>query len=159
MRQYGLFFIFLGVLNWALAQETVEECEGVNVDQVKELLGEAHFDNFRSTKIKYAKDPYDIEFQVDLLQNFTYKLVFDMSSKSEGVVVKLFDIGAKKKNKSQQKPKLLYISTDEQMDENTILTVEFEAPRTRMLVRYEVKDATYEGCVSFILGTKFRNSP
>jgi hypothetical protein len=125
----------------------------MNSDYLKELLVDATFDNFRRTTIENAENPYDVEFQVDLLKNYIYKLVFDMSGKSEGVVVKLYDLGPKKK---ASEPKLLYTSTEDIMDENAVFDVTFEAPRTRMLVKYEVKDATYKGCVTFVLGV-FKN--
>jgi hypothetical protein len=138
------FIVLIGSVNTSKAQ-----CKDMNSERIKNLLGEALYDNFRSTDIEYSKDPYDIEFQVDLLKSFVYKLVFDMSAKSEGVVIKLYDLGKKKEN---SEPKLLFTSSDELMGENAIFDVTFVAPKTRMLIRYEVKDATYEGCVTFALG-------
>lgn len=129
------------------------QCDDVESERIKMLLGDALYDNFRLTKIEFSKDPYEIEFRVDLLRNFIYKLVFDMSQKSEGVVVRLYDLGKKGQD---EEPKLLYISSEDVMDENVTFDVTFEAPRTRMLIKYEVKDATYEGCVTFILGVFLR---
>ena len=128
----------------------VGQCTDMNSERIENLLGEASYDNFRRTEITYSKDPYDIEFQVDLLKNYTYKLVFDMTDKPEGVVVKLYDLGAKKEAAA---PKLLYTSSEDIMDENSTFDVTFTAPKIRMLIKYEVKDATYPGCVSFVLGT------
>ena len=147
-----VFLLLAGVLfgfSFLNSMDSYGQCADMNSERISLLLGDAVYDNFRMTKIKNSKDPYDIEFQVDLLKNFTYKLVFDMTDKTEGVVVKLFDLGDKK---STEEPELLYTSSEDVMDGNAMFDVEFEAPKTRMLVKYEVKDATYEGCVSFVLG-------
>ena len=125
------------------------QCHEMNSERKESLLIGSSFDNFRMTKIENAKDPYEVQFQVDLLKNYTYKLIFDMSAKSEGVIVKLYDLGPKNK---VGEPKLIYTSTEDIMDENAIFDISFKAPKTRMLVKYEVKDATYEGCVTFLLG-------
>ncbi len=147
----------IGILLMVLisgAQQLTAQCTDMNSERIKTLLGEASYDNFRRTEIKYSKDPYDIEFQVDLLKNYEYKLVFDMTDKSEGVVVKLYDLGDKK---NPTEPKLLYASSEDKMTENATFDVSFVAPKTRMLIKYEVKDATYAGCVSFVLGTIRKN--
>jgi len=132
-------------------------CEDMNSRYIKELLGDADYDNFRRTEIKFSEDPYDIEFRVDLLKNYVYKLIFDMSGKSEGVVVKLYDLGGGPQSELKE-PKLLYTSTEDKMNENATFDVSFKAPKTRMLVKYEVKDATYEGCVTFMLGVINRDA-
>lgn len=130
------------------------QCTDMDSDKIKNLLGDAVYDNFRRTIIENAKDPYDVEFQVDLLKNFTYNLIFDMSGKPEGVVVKLYDLGKKGETSA---PKLLYTSSEDIMNENATFDISFEAPKTKMLVKYEVKDATYEGCVTFLLGVFLRD--
>lgn len=145
-------FILIGFFALIVGLPTsYAQCREMDSEYLNLLLGDdTRYENFRRTRISNSDDPYDIEFQVDLLKNYVYKLVFDMSGKSEGVVVKLFDLGEKKKKPTE--PKLLYTSSEDIMDENAIFDVEFEAPKTRMLIKYEVKDATYEGCVSFVLG-------
>ena len=143
--------VLLGSLHTVKSQ-----CSEMKPDYMKDLLGDAVYDNFRRTEIKNSENPYDVEFQVDLLKNFVYKLAFDMSAKSEGVVVKLYDLGVKSKKDSSE-PKLIYTSSEDIMDENAMFNVTFEAPRTRMLIKYEVKDATYAGCVTFALGVFLRN--
>lgn len=152
MKIKGIFILlFLGLTG--SCQVCHAQCEDMNSERIKILLGDAMYDNFRMTKIITAENPYDIEFQVDLLRNFVYKLVFDMTDKSEGVVVKLFDLGNKK---STIEPILLYASSENVMSENSTFDVSFEAPKTRLLIKYEVKDATYPGCVSFVLGVEKR---
>ncbi len=145
-----LLYSFLIIVILSLStQSSSAQCTDMNSDRIRTLLGDAEFNNFRMTKIETSENPYDIEFQVDLLKNFVYKLVFDMSEKSEGVVVKLFDLGKKKEKIA---PKLIYSSGEDLMDENKNFNISFKAPMTRLLIKYEVKDATYEGCVSFVLG-------
>lgn len=149
MKRKTLYSFLIFIAFFLSLQDVKSQCTDMNSDYLKTLLGEATYDNFRRTTIEYAKDPCDVEFQVDLLKNYTYKLVFDMSEKPEGVVVKLFDLGTKNEDKE---PQLLYTSSEDIMDENKTFNISFEAPRTRMLVKYEVKDATYKGCVTFVLG-------
>ena len=126
----------------------------MNSNRIKEILDGARYDNFRQTSIEYTKDPYDLEFEVHLLKNFVYRLAFDVSNKPEGVVIKLYDLGNKKNPNSE--PELIFVSTEDEMDENWLHNIEFEAPRTRLLVKYEVKDATFPGCVIFVVGTTDR---
>jgi len=146
-RFFGLLFIGL-IGSW---QVSTAQCTDMNSERIKNLLGSAIYDNFRMTKITSEENPYDIEFQVDLLRNYVYKLVFDMTEKSEGVVVKLFDLGDLN---SKMEPNLLYVSSEDVMTENSTFEVNFEAPKTRLLIKYEVKDATFPGCVSFVLGVE-----
>ncbi len=146
-----VLLVLIVLLSFDLAAQEENPCGEINKQIVQDLLGESVYDNFRRTEIKTAENPYDLEFRVDLLRNFVYKLVFDMKDKSEGAVVKLYDLGPKKK-KEDPNPKLIYSSLEDKMDENAMFEITFEAPKTRMLVRYEVKDATYPGCVTFMLG-------
>ena len=132
-----------------LSLSAQQACVDINHDSLLLLLEEANYENFRRTEIVYAEDPYDIEYEVHFLKNYTYKLVFDMSGKSEGVVVKLFDLGEKK---SAQTPTLIYESSEDIMKENKTFEVDFKAPKNRLLVKYEVKDATFPGCVTLVLG-------
>ena len=145
-----LISLFLGI------DEVSGQCGELNSKNIQDLLGESVYDNFRRTEITNSDDPYEIEFRVDLLKNFVYKLVFDMSEKSEGVIIKLYDLGPKKKNELSE-PQLLYTSSEDKMDDNAMFDITFEAPKTRMLVKYEVKDATYPGCVTFVLGVFMRD--
>ena len=66
------------------------------------------------------------------------------------MIVKLYDLG-KKKIKGAE-PKLIYSSSEDVMDTNAMFDLTFEAPKTRMLVKYEVKDDTYSGCITFVVG-------
>ena len=143
-------FMFLGANETAFGQ-----CKEMDSDYMKNLLGDAVYDNFRRTEIKNSTDPYDISFRVDLLKNFVYKLVFDMSDKSEGVIVKVFDLEGKKETDTTGF-KLVYSSSEDVIDEDAMFDVTFEAPKTKMLIKYEVKNATYEGCVTFALGVFLR---
>jgi len=153
MYRYLILSVIILISINLYAQST---CNEINKVYMKEMLGDAVYDNFRRTDIEFSKDPYEIEFRVDLLKNFVYKLIFDMSGKSEGVIVKLYDLGSKKKSEASE-PKLLYTSSEDIMDKNAMFDVTFEAPKTRMLIKYEVKDATYKGCVTFVLGVFLRN--
>lgn len=131
-------------------------CGEINKAIVQDLLGESIYDNFRRTEIENSENPHDIEFRVDLLKNFVYKLVFDMKDKSEGVVIKLYDLGPKKKKEAVE-PTLLYTSSEDKMDENAMFDITFAAPRTRILIKYEIKDATFPGCITFMLGVFLRD--
>jgi len=151
MKKGQLYFLFvlLGLIFTSVNSNA--QCTDMDSKRLKVLLGDSDFNNFRMTKIENTEHPYEVEFQVDLLRNLVYKLVFDMSQKSEGVIVKLFDLGKKKEKVA---PKLIYSSSEDEMDENKKFNISFKAPMTRLLVKYEVKNHTFEGCVSFVLGSE-----
>ena len=82
-KHLSVTVIILTLLNSVFSQQN-NPCGEMKPNYMEEFLGEAVYDNFRRTEIKYSENPYEIEYQVDLLKNFVYKLVFDMSDKSEG---------------------------------------------------------------------------
>ncbi len=151
-KHYKILILVFFALSLSV-QNSFGQCTDVDKERKKSLLGNAVYDNYRQTYIKNAKDPYDIEFRVDLLKNFNFKLIFDMKAKSEGVIVKLFDVGEDGKEVGN----LLYQSSEDIMTENATFEIQFEAPKTKLLVKYEVKDETYEGCVLFMLGVYLRD--
>jgi hypothetical protein len=130
------------------------QCEKLKKKRIYQMLGAAEYDNFKSTDIKKYDIEYKEEYQINLFKGVVYKMIFDVSSLPEGVVVKLVDLG-KKRGAGMYEEVFNSSTAEKNKDGNFDVTMEF--PQRKMMVIYEVPSNTKPGCVSFVLGCYYGN--
>jgi hypothetical protein len=145
---FFLSFLLIGTCS------SFAQCEKLKKKKIHQLLGAAHYDNSASTKIQTYDVTYKEEYQINLFKEVVYKMVFDVSNMSEGVIIKLVDLG---KKRGAGKYEEVFNSETATKTKNETFEVTLEFPQRKLLVQYEVINNTKPGCVSFVLGYYLKN--
>lgn len=136
------------------SNDSYGQCEKLKRKRIYQLLGAAVYDNHRSSEIITSENFHTEEYQINLFKSVVYKLVFDVSKMPDGVTIYLYDLG---KKRGAGKYEEVFNSETAEVTENGTYEVTMEFPQKKMLVKYEIKENTKQGCVSFILGYYFKN--
>ncbi len=131
------------------------QCEKLKKKRIYQLLGAAEYDNHRSSDIITSENFHSEEYQINLFKGVVYKLIFDATQLPEGVTIYLYDLG---KKRGAGKYEEVFNSETAELSKNGSYEVTLEFPQRKMMVKYEVKENTQPGCVSFVLGYYFKNN-
>ncbi len=148
------FYITLIIILFTSVNTTYGQCEKLKRKRIYQLLGAAEYDNHRSSDVVTSENYHTEEYQINLFKGVVYKLVFDAAKMPEGVTIYLYDLG---KKRGAGKYEEVFNSSTAELTKYGTYEITMEFPQRKMLVKYDIKENTKPGCVSFVLGYYFKN--
>jgi hypothetical protein len=155
MKRFAFILVPCAVIVMALTTAAVQQAEICDTKALKEAaknkLTPYNYDSGKVTKLTYKNKPQLKEIEVPVFIGEKYRMVFNMSGITRGVVVTVFN-----KDKEAKNRKALWCSKDAK-PEGGLYAFEPEGGKFKFYVDYEipaVQDSAKAECAVFMLGYK-----